>query len=261
MMKKNTAEERISNHEMTVTSLKELLAGQEKVAGEKFGRILQEVESLMESRERYRSLVEIISDWVWEVDENGVYTYSNPRVFDQLGYTPDEVLGKTPFDFMLPEEVSRVGEIFGRIIESQKPFSSLENGARHKDGHIVILETSGVPLFDHDGHFTGYRGIDRDITDRKLAEEALMESNERFITFIKEAAMRLKNPMEVIEENISLVIGEIEKDSCQSPEILLQLRIQLKNMEQIRQNIIELNKAIVDRSDDFSEASRHFLTE
>lgn len=258
---RKSTEEKIRNLEVMVASLNELITEQEKVVSEQFEEIQQEEEALSESRERYRSLVETISDWVWEVDENGVYTYSNPRVFDQLGYTPDEIVGKTPFDFMLPEEVARVGEIFGRIIESRKSFSSLENAARHRDGHTVILETGGVPLFDQNGEFTGYRGIDRDITERKLAEEALRESNERFIIFIKEAAMRLKNPMEVIEENISLIIGEIEKGSFEGPEILLQLRIQLKNMEQIRQNIIELNKAIVDRSGDFSEASRQFLTE
>lgn len=261
MADKNAAEEKIRNLEVMVASLNELLTVQEKVVGGQFEQIRQDEDALRESRERYRSLVETISDWVWEVDENGIYTYSNPRVFDQIGYTPDEVLGKTPFDFMLPEEVTRVGEIFGRIIDSRKPFSSLENGARHRDGHTVVLETSGVPLFDQDGQFVGYRGIDRDITERKKAEDALRESNDRFIAFIKEAAMRLKNPMEVIEENISMIIGEIEKGRFEGPEILLQLKIQLKNMEQIRQNIIELNKAIVDRSGDFSEASRQFLIE
>ncbi len=92
-------------------------------------------------------------------------------------------------------------------------------------------------------------------------EIALLKSNERFFTFIKEAAMRLKNPIEVVEENLSLVVDEIEKDQFERNDISLQLKVQIRNLAQIRQNIIELNRAIVDRSGDISEPSRKFLTE
>ncbi len=126
-----------------------------------------------ESMERFRNLVEATSDWVWEVDENGVYTYASPKVRDILGYQPEEVLGKTPFDFMPPDEARRVSDIFGEIIATRQPFSFLENVNLHKDGRRVILETSGVPFFDPEGTLRGYRGIDRDITGRKRAEETI----------------------------------------------------------------------------------------
>ena len=92
-------------------------------------------------------------------------------------------------------------------------------------------------------------------------EISLRKSNERFLTFIKEAAMRLKNPIEVVEENLSLVVDEIEKDRFESAEISLQLKVQMRNLAQIRQNIIELNRAIVDRSGDIPEPSKKFLIE
>jgi len=92
-------------------------------------------------------------------------------------------------------------------------------------------------------------------------EIAIKESNERFFAFIKEAAMRLKNPIEVVEENITLVVNDVESGQSESGDVALQLKVQIRNLEQIRQNIIELNKAIVDRSGDFSEASIKFLTE
>ncbi len=133
-------------------------------------------EALRESEERFRNLVETTSDWVWEVDENIVYTYVSPKVRDLLGYEPCEVLGKTPFDLMPPEEARPVRQLFSPILAAQKPFDAIVNAGRHKDGHIVILETSGVPVFGKTGRFGGYRGIDRDITDRKRAEEALQES-------------------------------------------------------------------------------------
>jgi light-regulated signal transduction histidine kinase (bacteriophytochrome) len=82
-------------------------------------------------------------------------------------------------------------------------------------------------------------------------EVALKESNDRFFEFIKEAAMRLKNPLEVVEENLAVVVNDIEHGESEPG----------KNMEQIRKNIIELNKAIVDHFGEIPDASKKFLTE
>ncbi len=136
--------------------------------------------NLAESEERFRNLVESTSDWVWEVNEDGVYTYASPKVRDLLGYEPEEVIGKTPFDLMPPEEANRVAEIFGRVAACREPFASLENVNRRRDGRLVVLETSGVPFFDADGRFRGYRGIDREITERKKTEARLKESEAKF---------------------------------------------------------------------------------
>lgn len=133
---------------------------------------MQAEEALRHGEEKYRKLVEDISDWVWEVDENNTYTYVSPRVASLLGYEPKEVLGKTPFDFMLPEEAERVRNLFAPLAELREPLRSLENILVHMDGHLVIVETSGSPIFDDQGRFRGYRGIDRDITERKHVEEA-----------------------------------------------------------------------------------------
>lgn len=136
-------------------------------------------ETLRRSEQKFKSLVETTPDWVWEVDAKGVYTYASPKVKDMLGYTPSEVLGKTPFDFMPKEEAKKIGKIFGEIASKKKPFYALENTNLHKKGHEVVLETSGVPLFDDSGGLKGYRGIDRDITERKRAEEELTKTREK----------------------------------------------------------------------------------
>jgi len=135
---------------------------------------------LQESEERFRSLIETTSDWIWEVDQNGIYTYSSPKIIDILGYRPEEIIGKTPFDLMPFDEADYVKKIFQSIVQSQKPFELLENMNQHKDGRLITLETSGVPIFDKNGEFQGYRGIDRDITERKKAEETIRESEEKF---------------------------------------------------------------------------------
>jgi two-component system, cell cycle sensor histidine kinase and response regulator CckA len=132
--------------------------------------------SLEQSAQRFRSLVETTSDWVWETDENLVYTYSNPRVRDILGYEPEEILGRTPWDLMPPDEVKRVSAITAEVVSARRPLVALENTNVHKSGRLVVLETSGIPFFDAAGEFRGFRGIDRDITGRKRTEETLRKS-------------------------------------------------------------------------------------
>ena len=125
------------------------------------------------SQEKYRALVETTEDFVWEVDQNGCYTYCSPQVENLLGYRPEDMLGKTPFEFMTEEDVATVAGEFSKIVGKERAFSLLENTNLHRDGSEVVLETSGVPFFDADGRLAGYRGIDRDITVRKQAEEEL----------------------------------------------------------------------------------------
>lgn len=135
--------------------------------------------ALLESEERFRNLVETSSDWLWSVGLEWNYTYLSPQVGEILGYSPEEVLGKTPFDFMSPAEASQSRQLFNSLTKSQQPFANIENLYIHKDGREVVLETSGMPVLDIDGNFEGYCGIARDISDRKRAEAALKASEAR----------------------------------------------------------------------------------
>src|SRR5512134_149731 len=131
-------------------------------------------------QENFRNLVESVSDWVWEIDRNGAYTYVSMRVRDLLGYEPVDILGKTPFDLMPPFEARRLAKTFGPILARRESFHGLEKIYRHREGRFVVLETSGTPFFGAEGDFRGYRGVDRDIGERKRAEEMLRSSEERF---------------------------------------------------------------------------------
>lgn len=130
-------------------------------------------QALLEKEERFRTLVETTSDWVWEVNEDNIFTYDSPKVFDLLGYEPGEVLGKRPFDLMPDEESVRVSGIFAGARKPLVCIENLENINIHKDGRHVWLETSAVSVFDADGKFRGLRGISRDVTERRMAEENL----------------------------------------------------------------------------------------
>lgn len=77
-------------------------------------------EQLRSSEERFRNLVETSSDWVWETDENYIYTYSSPQVYNILGYQPEQVIGKTPFDLMTAQEAWRVANLFSLLTENHQ---------------------------------------------------------------------------------------------------------------------------------------------
>ena len=79
----------------------------------------QAEETLTESEERFRALAESTSDWIWEIDQNGMYTYASPKVKDLLGYELEEVIGKTLFDLMPADEAEQVGGLFRDIVDSR----------------------------------------------------------------------------------------------------------------------------------------------
>lgn len=121
--------------------------------------------------QRLAELLHHNTDWVWEVDAAGRYVWVSDVVKNQLGYTPEEVLGRTPFDFMAPDEAERLKNVFSEVLATQQPFSGMINRNQRADGGVVVIETSGIPLFDDNGVLCGYRGIDRDIT--QLSERVL----------------------------------------------------------------------------------------
>ena len=83
------------------------------------------------------------SDWIWEVDAQARYTFCSRACERLLGYTPEQILGRTPFDLMEPAEAARVGVAFAEIVAARRPFQGLLNRNVRADGRTVMLETSG----------------------------------------------------------------------------------------------------------------------
>ncbi len=141
----------------------------------------KETESaLKNSEQRFRTLVESTSDFIWEVDKNGTYTYVSPQIQSILGYSPSEIIGKTPFDLMTTSEAKRLKKVFTEHLKSRSTLRNLQNTNLHKNGKKIVLETHGAPIISDDGKLLGYRGIDRDISERKETEKALMQSEDNF---------------------------------------------------------------------------------
>lgn len=125
-----------------------------------------------ESARRYTDLVESIGDFIWETGPDHRYSFASGRSLDMLGYTPDEFVGTSWFDLLdkqqeSPESIAH----FRRVLADRLPYSQLCRTFVRKDGGRVVLESSATPVFDDRGTFLGYRGVSRDITERKRAEE------------------------------------------------------------------------------------------
>lgn len=163
---------------------------------------------LKNSERRFHDIVESMSDWIWEIDEKGVYTYSSRSVKDILGYLPEEVIGKTPFDFMSDDEREKNEEKFKEIVSGKDRICDLVNWNLGKDGKPVCLLTSGTPILGRSGELKGYRGVDTDITGRRKAEESLKEKIVEMERFTKLAVNRelkmieLKSRIAELEEKL-----------------------------------------------------------
>lgn len=131
------------------------------------------------SEARFRALVETSTDWIWEIDLQGIYRYCSPGVTKLLGYTPGQLVGKHICDLISREESERVGPLLASIVSRCERFFMLEWTCKHSDGHEVVLETSGGPLFDSTGSATSFSGTTRDITGRRLLESTNKEHMEQ----------------------------------------------------------------------------------
>lgn len=173
--------------------------------------------SIRQSEEKFRSLVETTTDFVWEINIDGIYTYASPSIEEILGFSPEEVIGKHCTDFIAGESDNATASDFHALLQSGKPFEKVMNTCIDKTGKQIFLESSGVPVFDDKGAVTGYNGIDRDITQRLLAEKELKEYEtqqqlhklETLGTFAGGIAHDFNNLLSIISGNLSLAKTEI----------------------------------------------------
>lgn len=177
---------------------------------------------LHESESRFRSLVEVTSDLVWQVDPFNNLTFISPKVADLLGYTQIELLGK-PFEMLfwhsdMPSDDSGYTS-FQRILQSEEPFNFLNFTFTDKEGHEKIFELSGLPIFKAGQVFHGYQGVVRDVTQRVHAENSIRESLAEKEILIKEIHHRVKNNMQIVSSLLFL-----QSQFIKDPEMLAKLQ-------------------------------------
>jgi PAS domain S-box-containing protein len=132
---------------------------------------------LVDSERKFKHLIEMCPDVIWEIDNQGRFTYVSAKAKDILGYETDELISRKPFEFMPEVEADKIENLFEKYVKERMPFERLEKTVLHKNGQKLFMETSGSPFFDDNGNFLGYRGIDRDITERRELLDKLKEKS------------------------------------------------------------------------------------
>ncbi|MCB9451384.1 MAG: PAS domain S-box protein [Anaerolineaceae bacterium] len=148
----------------------------------------QAEQALRESEARYRMLAENVKDVILKMDTQAHVTFATPSLVELLGYTPEEAITKDGFDIVHPDDADRVRQIMLDALQSGATSYNLEERLRHKDGHYVWVEAASNIIFDPMTHAPiEMIGVLRDVTERKQAEQALQESEARYIDLYENA--------------------------------------------------------------------------
>jgi PAS domain S-box-containing protein len=161
--------------------------------------------ALGESEAKFRAMVETTQEWVWAVDEQGRHIYSNPGVERILGYRPDELFDRDGVDLVHEEDRDLVTWLTHDKRVRKEGWSGIVLRWRHKDGSYRYLETSATPVLDEAGELRGFRGTDRDVTDRVQAEQ----ERERLLARERAQNQRLRELDKLKDEFIALVSHEL----------------------------------------------------
>ena len=178
----------------------EHMAALERARGELEERVEQRTAALAESEQRLRDVIDAAGEYIWETDQAGRYTYITDRVQDVLGFRPEELIGRTPAEFMPDEDVARVRRFFAEH-GAAEPFIGLEHRTRRRDGRLIWLRVTGLPVYDASGQRTGSRGAASDITEqregRQLAERlarVLEQTQDSIVVCDRDGLIEYVNP-------------------------------------------------------------------
>ncbi len=171
--------------------------------------------ALRHSEQRFQDFATSSSDWFWEMDADLRFTYMSPNVEQAAGMPAELYLGKSAKELLGAEADSEVWREHLAHFERREPFRDFVYLRQGEDIEDRWLSSSGIPIFDENGEFAGYRGVGSDVSKRMRAEEALRVSERRFRDFADNASdwfwemdenLRFTHISRSVEEIISLPV-------------------------------------------------------
>jgi PAS domain S-box-containing protein len=128
-------------------------------------------ESLALAERRFRHIEEHSDEVFWELNRFGFISYLSPKVERMTGFSPADLLGSTPWNALPEDKAKAAAKAWAGLVGEGRELKALEVAARRRDGKLATLEISGYPFHDAEGRLRGYRGLARDVTRRRQAEE------------------------------------------------------------------------------------------
>ncbi|WAI00606.1 PAS domain-containing protein [Methanogenium organophilum] len=219
--------------------------------------LARDISKIVSLEKKFRTLLMNANVWVAFLDSQTRIEVWNRAAEVISGYRAEEVRGSNEiWKKLYPDPTYRkeVTEKILDIISNKRDIKNFESKISARDGTEKIITWNTRALENGTGNTLGYIMIGNDITrERKLQAD--------FIEYLGESAMRLKNPVEVIKSNMDDLILRLENGECSTEDVILQIRIQTKNAEQIIENLFELNKAIGMAFEDMPSELKKFLSE
>jgi len=137
-------------------------------------------EALRKSEERYRTILEEIEEGYFETDLAGDFTFISDAACGHLGYSREELIGMNNRVYADEENAKKVFQAFSKIYQTEQPCKIFDYEVTRKDGAKVIVQLSASLIRDSEGKPIGFRGISRNITERKRVEEALLKAAQQW---------------------------------------------------------------------------------
>ncbi|MBM7865438.1 response regulator [Heliobacterium gestii] len=168
------------------------------------------VKKLEKSEERYRLLAEYASDLISRHTTENLFLYASPACRSLLGYEPEEILGRSGYEFLHPEDMDRVGDNLRETMNRQEP-RLFQYRMRRKEGRYVWFESTVRPVQNVEtGKVQEVIFVTRDITERKRAEEELQAAKERAETADRAKSAFLATVSHEIRTPLHGIIGMID---------------------------------------------------
>ncbi|MEH7479784.1 PAS domain S-box protein, partial [Neobacillus drentensis] len=127
---------------------------------------------LKKTRELYKLITENTSDMIKVYSLDKKIVYASPSHENGIGYTPNQLIGKTVYDLIIPEEIDHFERVYQRLIETKEP-QLLQTKLQAADKEVIYSETTFSPIFNEQGEIDSYVTVGRDITDRVKNDDAL----------------------------------------------------------------------------------------
>jgi PAS domain S-box-containing protein len=166
-------------------------------------------EALRQSEERYRTILENIQEAYFEDDLSGNLTFFNDALCRHLGYTREELMGMNYRQRVNGKDAAKLRQFYSELYKTGEPIKALEAEFVRRDGTKLVGEFSSSLIRDSAGKPIGFRGISRDITERKQMEEALRESENKFRSLVENSIVGVYLIQDGIFKYVNSRVGDI----------------------------------------------------
>ena len=208
-------------------------------------RLLRTEASLQASEERYREVVEGADDLITQVDANGCFTFVNHRAATYFGVSAADCVGLSAFSFVHPEDRERTSAWFARCLEARTRSDSIENRQVSRRGESTPMLWMVNFGYHADGRLEAIRAIGRDISQRKIVEQALHEHLQMKSEFISTAAHELRTPLAAIAGYTELLLDPVVMkglDPEQQRAFLTTIQERAEDLTRIVDELLDLSR-------------------